>query len=123
MKDFRKGIRQRLKREEAIFRGGQKQRIAIARALLRESDIVLMDEPTSSLDPKSENEIVKLVDNVLGDKTIITIAHKLNTVRDYDRIYVLDKGNIIEKGSHDELIEKGGAYYRLYTGLDNEEMQ
>lgn len=90
---------------------------------MRESDIVLMDEPTSSLDPKSENEIVKLVDNVLGDKTIITIAHKLNTVRDYDRIYVLDKGNIIEKGSHDELIEKGGAYYRLYTGLDNEEMQ
>ncbi|MDE5588983.1 MAG: ABC transporter ATP-binding protein/permease, partial [Acetatifactor sp.] len=103
--------------------GGQKQRIAIARALLRESDIVLMDEPTSSLDPKSENEIVKLVDDVLGDKTIITIAHKLNTVRDYDRIYVLDKGNIIEKGSHDELIEIGGAYYRLYTGLDNEEIQ
>lgn len=90
---------------------------------MREGDIVLMDEPTSSLDPQSENEIVKLVDSVLGDKTIITIAHKLNTVRDYDCIYVLDKGNIIEKGTHNELIKKGGAYYRLYTGLNNEEMQ
>lgn len=118
-----KGYQTILEEGGSNLSGGQKQRIAIARALLREGDIVLMDEPTSSLDPKSEDEIVKLVDHVLGDKTIVTIAHKLNTVRDYDCIYVLDKGNIIEKGTHDELIEKGGVYYRLYTGLDNEERQ
>lgn len=98
--------------------GGQKQRIAIARAILRESDIVLMDEPTSSLDSKSENEIVTLIDTVLRDKTIITIAHKLNTIRNYDCIYVLNEGEIEEKGTHDELISKGGLYYRLYTGSE-----
>ncbi|MDE6518463.1 MAG: ABC transporter ATP-binding protein/permease [Acetatifactor sp.] len=114
------GYRTILEEGGSNLSGGQKQRIAIARALLRESDIVLMDEPTSSLDPKSESEIVKLVDNVLTDKTIITIAHKLNTVRDYDCIYVLDKGKIIEKGTHKALMEKGGVYYRLYTGMDHE---
>lgn len=96
--------------------GGQKQRLSIARALLRKSEIVLMDEPTSALDVESEAEIVRLADTVLQGKTILTIAHKLNTIRNYDRIYVLDRGTIAEYSSHEELMAAGGLYYRLYTG-------
>lgn len=94
--------------------GGQRQRFAIARALLRNSEIIIFDEPTSALDPNSEKEIMEVIDKTLRSKTIISVAHKLNTILDYDRIYLMDHGNLKEQGSHDELIGKKGLYYQLF---------
>lgn len=94
--------------------GGQRQRFAIARALLRNSEVIIFDEPTSALDPKSEKEITELIDRTLKSKTIISVAHKLNTVLDYDRIYLMDHGNLKEQGSHQELLGKKGLYYQLF---------
>ncbi|WP_349671848.1 ABC transporter ATP-binding protein [Lacrimispora sp.] len=94
--------------------GGQRQRFAIARALLRNSEVIIFDEPTSALDPKSEKEIMELIERSLSSKTIISVAHKLNTVLDYDRIYLMDHGNLKEQGSHQELLGKKGLYYQLF---------
>ncbi len=94
--------------------GGQRQRFAIARALLRNSEVIIFDEPTSALDPKSEKEIMKLIDRTLKSKTVISVAHKLNTVLDYDRIYLIDHGYLKEQGSHQELLGKKGLYYQLF---------
>jgi len=94
--------------------GGQRQRFAIARALLRNSEVIIFDEPTSALDPKSEKEITELIQRTLSSKTIISVAHKLNTVLDYDRIYLMDNGNLKEQGSHEELLAKKGLYYQLF---------
>ncbi|MBE5979613.1 MAG: ABC transporter ATP-binding protein [Paenibacillaceae bacterium] len=94
--------------------GGQRQRFAIARALLRNSEVIIFDEPTSALDPKSEKEITELIERTLSSKTIISVAHKLNTVLDYDRIYLMDHGNLKEQGSHQELLGKKGLYYQLF---------
>ncbi len=94
--------------------GGQRQRFAIARALLRNSEVIIFDEPTSALDPKSEKEITELIERTLSSKTIISVAHKLNTVLDYDRIYLMDHGELKEQGSHQELLGKKGLYYQLF---------
>lgn len=94
--------------------GGQRQRFAIARALLRNSEVIIFDEPTSALDPKSEKEITELIERTLSSKTIISVAHKLNTVLDYDRIYLMDHGELKEEGSHQELLGKKGLYYQLF---------
>lgn len=94
--------------------GGQRQRFAIARALLRNSEIIIFDEPTSALDSNSEKEIMKVIDRTLRSKTIISVAHKLNTILDYDRIYLMDHGNLKEQGSHEELLAKKGLYYQLF---------
>ncbi|MTK08233.1 MAG: ABC transporter ATP-binding protein [Hungatella sp.] len=94
--------------------GGQRQRFAIARALLRNSEVIIFDEPTSALDPKSEKEIMELIERTLSSKTIISVAHKLNTILDYDRIYLMDHGELKEQGSHQELLGKKGFYYQLF---------
>ncbi|MFW6679759.1 ABC transporter ATP-binding protein [Lacrimispora sp. AGF001] len=94
--------------------GGQRQRFAIARALLRNSEVIIFDEPTSALDPKSEKEITELIERALSTKTIISVAHKLNTILDYDRIYLMDHGELKEHGSHQELLGKKGLYYQLF---------
>lgn len=100
----------------ANLSGGQKQRLSIARALLRNSDILLFDEPTSSLDSQSESEIVSLIDEVMGSKTIITIAHKLDTISEYDRIYFIADGTIVEQGTHEQLLSIRGHYYKMVSG-------
>ncbi len=93
--------------------GGQKQRIAIARAILRKSPIIVLDEATASVDVQTEKQIQKAIKGLTGNQTIIAIAHRLSTIRDADMILVLRDGEIIERGTHEELISLGGRYYEM----------
>ena len=94
--------------------GGQRQRIAIARAMLRNAPILLLDEATSALDTESERQVQEALNRLMKDRTTIVIAHRLSTVADADTLYVLDKGRVVESGSHAELMALGGLYTRLY---------
>ena len=95
--------------------GGQRQRVAIARALLKDSPILLLDEPTSSLDSQSEHLIQEAIASLCQGRTLLVIAHRLATVRNADRILVMDGGKIVEEGTHHELMGKSGLYNLLYT--------
>jgi ATP-binding cassette subfamily B protein len=92
------------------FSGGEKQRIAIARTVLRNPPVLVLDEATSALDTQTERAVQEALDRLSEDRTTITIAHRLSTVRDADQIVVLDRGRIVERGTHDELLERGGPY-------------
>jgi ATP-binding cassette, subfamily B, bacterial len=94
--------------------GGERQRISIARALLIDPRILIMDEATASVDSQTEKEIQKALDNLVQGRTTIAIAHRLSTLHKADRLVVLDRGQIVEVGGHDELMAKQGAYYQLY---------
>lgn len=96
--------------------GGQKQRLAIARAFIKDAPIVILDEATSALDNKSEAVVQKAIENLMKDRTVFVIAHRLSTIRNADHILVINDGEIIERGSHEELLEvKNGAYVSLYN--------
>ena len=97
-----------------LLSGGEKQRISIARAIIKDAPIVLLDEVTSALDIQNENLIQKAVSHITRNKTVIVIAHKLNTIKDCDNILVFDKGKIVEKGTHEELLKQNGYYKKLY---------
>lgn len=94
--------------------GGERQRIAIARALLKNPPILLLDEATSSLDTEAEREVQKALDNLMKNRTTIAIAHRLSTIRNADLILVISQGEIVEQGTHDQLIQQNGLYQRLY---------
>ncbi|HET7025781.1 MAG TPA: ABC transporter ATP-binding protein [Gemmatimonadales bacterium] len=101
--------------------GGQRQRIAIARALLRDPPILLLDEATSALDTESERLVQEAIERLMQDRTVLVIAHRLATVRNADRILVIENGRIVEQGTHDDLYRGGGMYRRLYDMQFREE--
>jgi subfamily B ATP-binding cassette protein MsbA len=104
----------------SLLSGGQRQRVAIARALLKSAPVLLLDEPTSALDPSSEVKIQKALETLFVGRTVLMIAHRLTTVRDADLICVLDKGRLVESGTHDELIARDGLYAAFCESQFNE---
>ncbi|MDR0968079.1 MAG: ABC transporter ATP-binding protein/permease [Holosporaceae bacterium] len=117
LKDFvsklDKGLDTEIGERGVLLSGGQKQRVAIARAFIKNAPIVILDEATSALDNKSEAIVQKAIDNLMKDRTVFVIAHRLSTVRNADKIVVVNNGEIVEIGTHDELINKNGAYAAL----------
>jgi ATP-binding cassette subfamily B protein len=93
--------------------GGQRQRIAIARALLKNAPILLLDEATSALDIESEEEIRRAMDRLMRGRTVLAVAHRLSTLRNFDRVLVLERGRIVQDGTPDELMKRGGPYHTL----------
>ena len=93
--------------------GGQKQRISIARAIMKDAPIVILDEATANVDPENEKELMDAVAALTKEKTIIMIAHRLKTVRHADRIVVVDKGRIVQQGTHEQLMQQEGIYRRF----------
>ena len=98
----------------AKLSGGQKQRLAISRALLKNPPILILDEATSALDTESEKKVQKAIEALMKDRTTLVIAHRLSTVQNADKIIVIDKGKVVETGTHQHLYEQGGLYRKLY---------
>jgi subfamily B ATP-binding cassette protein MsbA len=94
--------------------GGQRQRLAIARALYKDAPILILDEATSALDGESEQAVQQALARLKANRTSLIIAHRLSTIQHVDRIVVMDAGRIIESGTHEELLARGGAYQHLY---------
>lgn len=104
-----------------LLSGGQKQRIAIARVFLKNPPILILDEATSALDNESEILVGQSLEKLAHGRTTLTIAHRLTTIKDYDRILVLGEEGIVESGTHDQLLAKQGVYYRLWNQLPGED--
>jgi len=112
--DFPKGFNTIIGERGVNISGGQKQRISIARAIIKNPPILILDDSLSAVDAVTETKILNNLKDIRKNKTAIIIAHRLSAVKDADEIIVLDEGSIAEKGTHDELLSKGGVYYGIY---------
>ena len=99
----------------ATLSGGEKQRISIARAILKDAPIIILDEATSSVDPENEQALLSAIQELTKDKTLISIAHRLSTVRNADQIVVIDQGRIVQQGKHTDLLQKDGIYRKFLS--------
>jgi subfamily B ATP-binding cassette protein MsbA len=113
VKNFPEGINTNIGDSGNNLSGGQKQRISIARAVLKNSPIMILDEATSALDTESEREVQDALENMMRNRTSIVIAHRLSTIQNADNIIVMKKGEIVEQGKHIDLLEKKGVYHKL----------
>ena len=112
---LQEGLNTQIGERGILLSGGQKQRVAIARAFLKDAPIIILDEATSALDNKAEAIVQKAIDNLMQDKTVFVIAHRLSTVRNADKITVINEGRLVELGNHDELMSiENGQYKALY---------
>ena len=98
----------------ATLSGGERQRICVARAFVKNAPIIVLDEPTSSIDSRTESVILDSLERLMVGRTSFMIAHRLSTVRHADKIVVVDQGRVVEQGTHEELIERGGLYRQLH---------
>lgn len=96
--------------------GGERQRLSIARAIMKDAPIIILDEATANIDPENEKELMEAITELTQEKTVIMIAHRLKTVRRADQILVVDKGQIVQRGTHDELMGQDGIYRRFISG-------
>ncbi|MBR6798475.1 MAG: ATP-binding cassette domain-containing protein, partial [Firmicutes bacterium] len=110
-----KGYDMEINEEASNISAGQKQLLTIARAFLADAPILILDEATSSVDTRTESLIQKAMANLMHGRTSFIIAHRLSTIKDADHILVMDHGDIIEQGSHEELLARGGVYEKLYN--------
>ena len=115
VKSLPNGINTQIGERGTLLSGGQKQRVAIARAFIKNAPIVILDEATSALDNRSEKVVQKALDNLMKDRTVLVIAHRLSTIQNADEIFVINDGEIVENGNHEQLIAKQGAYSALYN--------
>ena len=122
IKELPEGIDTILAEKGNNLSGGQRQRLTIARAIVKNAPILLLDEPTSALDLETEKNICNTFDEVSRNHTVIAVAHRLNTIKNYDRIYVLNHGRIVEQGTHEELLRQQGEYCQMYQDYVRKEM-
>ncbi|MCR5349908.1 MAG: ABC transporter ATP-binding protein/permease [Acholeplasmatales bacterium] len=113
--DLPNGINTIIGEGGSTLSGGELQRLSIARAILKDSKIVILDEATANVDPENEEKLMAAIDNLTKDKTVIMIAHRLKTVRNCDNIFVIDNGKIVQSGKHEELIKEDGIYKRFVS--------
>jgi len=114
IKTLPEGWNTELNEEADNLSAGQRQLLTIARAILANPDVLILDEATSSVDSRTERQVQAGLEALMRDRTNFVIAHRLSTIRDADIILVMEKGQIVEKGHHTQLLENRGAYYRLY---------
>ena len=115
IQELPEGLETELSERGLTLSGGQRQRVAIARAMLRNAPIVILDEATSALDNESEAIVQKAMDNLMQNKTVFVIAHRLSTIKNANRIAVINEGNLVELGTHEELMAiENGEYKHLY---------
>ena len=96
--------------------GGERQRLSIARAIMKDAPFIILDEATANVDPENEKELMEAITELTQEKTVIMIAHRLKTVRRADQILVVDNGQIVQRGTHDELMGQDGIYRRFISG-------